>query len=44
MRKGAGTPLELGVGGQLIGWPIAVFVVGLVLLVLLYVNRVRGAA
>lgn len=43
VRKGAGTPLELGVGGHLLGWPIAVFVVGLILLVLLYVKRVRGA-
>ncbi|MFP5416401.1 MAG: NCS2 family permease [Actinomycetes bacterium] len=43
VRKGAGTPLELGVGGQLVGWPIAVFVTGLLLLVVLYMRRVRGA-
>lgn len=43
VRKGAGTPVELGVGGVLLGWPIAVFVTGLLLLVLLYIRRVRGA-
>lgn len=43
VRKGAGTPLELGVGGVLLGWPIAVFVGGLFLLVFLYIRRVRGA-
>jgi AGZA family xanthine/uracil permease-like MFS transporter len=43
VRKASGTPLELGVGGSLIGWPIAVFVVGLLLLIVLYVKRVKGA-
>jgi len=43
VRRGAGTPVELGIGGTLIGWPIFVFIVGLVLLVLLFVRRVRGA-
>ncbi len=43
VRKGAGVPLEMGIGGHLMGWPIAVFVTGLVLLILLYVRRVRGA-
>lgn len=43
VRKGSGTPLELGIGGSLQGWPMAVFVIGLFLLVLLYVRRVRGA-
>ncbi|MCA0251335.1 MAG: NCS2 family permease [Actinobacteria bacterium] len=39
-----GNPLlQLGVFGSLIGWPIAVFVIGLVLLVALYVRKVRGA-
>lgn len=43
VRRATGTPLELGVNGSLIGWPIAVFVVGVLLLVLLYGARVRGA-
>ncbi|MGC4153172.1 MAG: NCS2 family permease [Propionicimonas sp.] len=39
-----GNPLlQLGVFGSLIGWPIAVFVIGLVLLVALYVRKVKGA-
>ncbi|MDP3892105.1 NCS2 family permease [Nocardioides sp.] len=43
-RHGAGpVPVELGVGGTLQGWPVLVFVVGLVLVVSLYVRRVRGA-
>ncbi len=36
-------PVELGVAGQLRGWPVLVFVVGLVLLLALYVRKVRGA-
>ncbi|WP_232550002.1 NCS2 family permease [Propioniciclava soli] len=40
---GGGTPLQLGATGQLMGWPVAVFVTGLLLLIVLYVNRVRGA-
>lgn len=43
VRRGEGTPVQLGVNGQLLGWPIAVFVAGLVLLVLLHVAGVRGA-
>lgn len=43
-RTGAGpVPVELGVGGQLQGWPVAVFCVGLVLMFALYVRNVRGA-
>ena len=37
------TPLELGVGGQLAGWPIVVFVFGLLLMSILYARRVKGA-
>ncbi len=37
------TPVELGIGGSLNGWPILVFVVGLFLMVILHVRRVRGA-
>ena len=43
-RTGAGpVPVELGIGGTLAGWPVLVFVIGLVLVVGLYVAQVRGA-
>jgi AGZA family xanthine/uracil permease-like MFS transporter len=43
-RTGAGpVPVELGVAGTLAGWPVVVFAFGLVLLLVLYVRRVRGA-
>ena len=43
-RTGVGpVPVELGVGGLLVGWPVLVFVFGLVLMVALYVRQVRGA-
>ncbi len=43
-RTGAGpVPVELGIGGQLSGWPVLVFAVGLVLVISLYVARVKGA-
>ncbi|WP_022886904.1 NCS2 family permease [Glaciibacter superstes] len=35
-------PVNLGVGGVLVGWPTLVFVVGLVLLIILMVRKVRG--
>ncbi|MGY1665313.1 NCS2 family permease [Geodermatophilus sp. SYSU D00696] len=39
-----GAPLiSFGVGGQLAGWPLLVFVVGLLLTAVLVVRRVRGA-
>ncbi|MCF6744141.1 NCS2 family permease [Blastococcus sp. KM273128] len=39
-----GNPLiSFGVGGQLAGWPMLVFVVGLLLMSLLVVRRVKGA-
>ena len=41
---GAGTtPLQLGRTGTLLGWPVLVFVVGLILVIFLYVRRVKGA-
>ncbi|MDO5677601.1 MAG: NCS2 family permease, partial [Propionibacteriaceae bacterium] len=43
VRKAAGTPVELGVHGTLQGWPIGVFFFGLLLLVALYVLKVKGA-
>jgi AGZA family xanthine/uracil permease-like MFS transporter len=43
-RTGVGpVPVELGIAGQLAGWPVFVFVVGLVLVVSLYVRKVKGA-
>ena len=36
-------PLQLGTGGELKGWPVLVFVVGLLLTIFLYTRRVRGA-
>jgi AGZA family xanthine/uracil permease-like MFS transporter len=43
-RTGTGpVPVELGAGGVLSGWPVLVFVVGLVLVVALWVRRVKGA-
>lgn len=35
--------MQLGVYGQLIGWPIAIFLIGLLLLVALFVRKVKGA-
>ncbi len=39
----AGPPVELGVGGNLRGWPVLIFVVGLVLIITLYARKVKGA-
>jgi len=39
----AGPPVELGVGGNLRGWPVLVFVVGLILISTLYARKVKGA-
>ncbi len=36
-------PVELGIGGVLIGWPVAVFCIGLLLMIILFVRQVRGA-
>lgn len=43
VRPGGGTPLELGVGGHLVGWPIAVAVFGFFLLIVLIAKKVPGA-
>ncbi|QIK75363.1 NCS2 family permease [Nocardioides piscis] len=43
-RTGAGpVPVEMGIGGQLAGWPVLVFALGLVLVIALYVRQVKGA-
>ena len=36
-------PVELGVGGFLVGWPVLVFVAGLMVMIVLMVRRVKGA-
>jgi AGZA family xanthine/uracil permease-like MFS transporter len=43
VRPGSGTPVQLGVYGTLVGWPIAIFLIGLLVLIVLYVRRVKGA-
>lgn len=43
VRAGTGTPVQLGVNGSLVGWPIFVCVVGFIAVVILYVKKVRGA-
>ncbi|MFT4293895.1 MAG: NCS2 family permease [Micropruina sp.] len=43
VRKASGTPVELGIGGSLQGWPISIFLITLGILVLLFVRRVKGA-
>lgn len=42
VQAGEGTPVQLGNGG-LQGWPILIFVVGLLIAIALYVRKVRGA-
>jgi len=43
-RTGAGpVPVELGIGGQLVGWPTVVFALGLGLIITLWVRKVKGA-
>jgi adenine/guanine/hypoxanthine permease len=37
------TPLELGVEGSIAGWPVLVFVIGLLLIASLMVRKVKGA-
>lgn len=36
-------PVELGIGGSLLGWPILVFVLGLFAVIVLYARKVKGA-
>ncbi|WP_366180518.1 NCS2 family permease [Actinomyces timonensis] len=41
--RAGGTPLELGLGGSLKGWPVIVFLLGLFLTIILHIRKVRGA-
>ncbi|GAA2851424.1 NCS2 family permease [Streptosporangium fragile] len=41
--RGTGSPVQLGATGHLVGWPVVLFCVGLLLMIVLYVRRVRGA-
>ncbi|GAB3742750.1 NCS2 family permease [Microlunatus parietis] len=44
VRKPEGAPpVELGINGSLIGWPMLVFVIGLFGVAILYAKRVKGA-
>ena len=36
-------PLQLGTGGELRGWPVLIFIVGLLLIIFLYTRNVRGS-
>ena len=36
-------PVQLGDGGNLVGWPIVVFILGLILIIALMVRKVKGA-
>ena len=43
-RTGAGpVPVQLGDGGNLVGWPIIVFVFGLILIIGMMIRKVKGA-
>jgi adenine/guanine/hypoxanthine permease len=43
VRAGAGTPVDIGVGGHLNGWPTLVFVIGVLLIAVLMARKVKGA-
>lgn len=45
VRKPSGgpVPVELGVGGFLAGWPMLIFVIGLVAIIVMLVKKVKGA-
>jgi AGZA family xanthine/uracil permease-like MFS transporter len=43
VRVGNGTPVQLGWDGNLRGWPTLVFVVGLLLIAVLMLRKVKGA-
>lgn len=43
VRQGTGTPLSFAVNGSVSTWPLAVFVFGLILTIILMVRHVKGA-
>ena len=43
VQPASGTPVQLGANGSLSTWPLLVFVIGLVAMVILLVKKVRGA-
>ncbi|GAB2975216.1 NCS2 family permease [Nocardioides montaniterrae] len=43
VRPGAGGPVQLGATGELSGWPVFTFLMGLALVVVLWVRKVKGA-
>ncbi|WP_067168765.1 NCS2 family permease [Microtetraspora niveoalba] len=43
VTRGEGTPLTMGDGGHLSGWPVAVFCAGLLLMFALFSRRIPGA-
>jgi AGZA family xanthine/uracil permease-like MFS transporter len=43
VTRAEAVPVQLGTAGELRGWPIAVFIVGLLLIAYLYAQNVRGS-
>ena len=41
--RGAGPALQLGTNTKLQGWPVFIFIIGLLFIIFLYTRRVRGA-
>lgn len=43
VRRGTGTPVDIGIDGHLNGWPTFVFVFGLFVIAVLFARRIKGA-
>jgi len=43
VRRGTGTPVDIGIDGHLNGWPTFVFVFGLFTIAVLYARQIKGA-
>ncbi|WP_326637965.1 NCS2 family permease [Streptosporangium sp. NBC_01755] len=41
--RGTGSPVQLGTTGHLTGWPVALFCLGLLVMIVLFVRNTRGA-
>ncbi|MEV4750871.1 NCS2 family permease [Streptosporangium sp. NPDC049248] len=41
--RGTGSPVQLGTTGRLTGWPVALFCLGLLVVIALFVRKVQGA-